>query len=58
MATKQTTTPSTKSVDLDKLKDQLATSEHEFEMAKAHVSRCDGAIQVLKHLIAQAEAVE
>lgn len=40
---------------IEKLKAQLAMTEAEFEVAKAHVSRCDGAIQMLKHLLFEAE---
>lgn len=40
---------------LSTLKTQLAHLETEFEEAKAHCSRCDGAIQVVKHLISEAE---
>lgn len=43
------------SITLEQLKEQLAASEQELEVAKAHVYRCDGAIQILKGLIAQAE---
>lgn len=38
---------------LETLKTQLATTEAELEQAKAHVYRADGAMQLLKHLIAQ-----
>ncbi len=41
---------------LDDLKKQLDSTEAEFEAAKAHVHRCDGAIQVLNHFIADEEA--
>lgn len=40
---------------LDELKEQLAQTEAELEASKAHVYRCDGAIQVLKHLIELAQ---
>jgi hypothetical protein len=42
-------------VDLKKLKDQLAHTTQEFEQAIAHANRCDGAIQILKHLINELE---
>lgn len=38
--------------DLTTLQTALTSSEAELDHAKAYVSRCDGAIQVLKHLIA------
>lgn len=41
---------------LEQLKAQLAQSEVELEEAKAHVYRCDGAIQLLKFQISQLEA--
>ena len=43
------------SVLLDDLKKQLAASEAELEQAKAHVYRLDGAIQMLRHFISDAE---
>ena len=45
-------------VNVDALREQLAETEVEFEQAKAHLYRCDGSIQLLKHLIAQAEKPE
>ena len=36
--------------------EELATTELELENAKSHVYRCDGCIQLLKHLIEQAES--
>lgn len=44
------------SLSLETLKEQLMSLEQEFEVAKANVHRCDGAIQVLKHIITGAEA--
>ncbi len=41
---------------LDDLKKQLEATEQELEMAKAHVHRCDGAIQILKHFMADEES--
>lgn len=41
---------------IDLLKKQLEHTKQEFEQAKAHVIRCDGAIQLLEHLIKEAEA--
>ena len=38
---------------IETLKTQLTNTEAELEQAKAHVYRADGAIQLLKHLIAQ-----
>ena len=43
---------------LESLKEQLASTEQELEQARAHVYRCDGALQLLRHLISQAEAPE
>lgn len=43
------------SISVEDLKKQLAATESELEQAKAHVYRSDGAIQVLKHFIADAE---
>ena len=40
---------------VETLREQLASTELELENARAHVYRCDGAIQVLKHLITVAE---
>lgn len=45
-------------MNLDTLKTQLAAAEDEFEKAKAVVYRYDGAIQLLKKLIADAQAAE
>ena len=45
-------------VNVDALREQLTETEVEFEQAKAHLYRCDGSIQLLKHLIAQAEKPE
>lgn len=45
-------------LNIDKLKKQLSDTEAEMEQVKAHLYRCDGAVQTLKHLIAQAEAPE
>lgn len=45
------------SVAIDTLKQQLLSTENDLEQAKAAVYRCDGAMQLLKHLIAEAEAV-
>ena len=41
---------------VETLREQLATTELELDNAKAHVYRCDGVVQMLKHLILQAEA--
>lgn len=38
-------------VKLSDLKSQLEASQEELELAKAHVHRVDGAIQLLKHFI-------
>lgn len=38
-------------VSISELETQLAHTEQELELAKSHVHRCDGAIQLLKHLI-------
>ena len=43
------------SIQIETLREQLATTEQELEHARAHVYRCDGVIQLLKHLIQQAE---
>ena len=43
---------------IDNLKAQLQDAEQELEVAKAHVYRCDGAIQLLKLQIAEAEKPE
>ena len=45
-------------INLESLKTQLAQTEVELEQAKAHLYRCDGVVQMLKHLIAQAEIPE
>jgi len=45
-------------IKMDDLKAQLAATEAEMEAAKAHLYRCDGALQVLKHLIAESEKPE
>ena len=42
-------------LDMKVIQDYLDRAEQEMEIAKAHVSRCDGAVQMLKHLI---QAVE
>ena len=44
------------SLELEQLQTQLASTETELEQAKAHVYRCDGALQMLKHMIAQIKA--
>lgn len=44
-------------LSLDTLKEELAKLDGEFEQAKAHVSRCDGASQMLKFLITKAESL-
>lgn len=38
------------------IRDRIAQVEQEFEAAKSHVFRCDGALQVLRHQLAQLEA--
>mgnify|MGYP001577740648 CR=1 FL=1 len=43
-------------MNLDDLKKQLENTELEFEQAKAHVHRCDGAVQILRHFIKELEA--
>ena len=40
---------------LDSLRTQLHETEIEFEQARSQMYRCDGAIQILQHLIADAE---
>ena len=40
---------------LESLRKQLAETEAEWEQARAHLYRCDGAIQLLRHLIAESE---
>ena len=40
---------------LEMLKEQLAATEYEFEDARALAYRCEGAVMVLKGLIARAE---
>lgn len=45
-------------ISIEVLKDQLAKSEQEHEIARSYVYRCDGAIQILKHLISLAETKE
>lgn len=45
-------------INVESLREQLATTQAEFEEAKAHVYRCDGTIKLLLHLIAQAETPE
>ena len=42
-------------MELAELKEQLAHTEHEFEVALAQCHRCDGAIQMIRHLINEAE---
>ena len=42
-------------MDLKELKEQLAHTEQEFETALAQCHRCDGAIQMIQHLINEAE---
>lgn len=42
-------------ISISELEIQLAHTEHELELSKAHVHRCDGAIQLLKHLIEEAK---
>ena len=42
-------------MELDVLKEQLAHTEKEYETALAHLYRCDGAIQTLRHLIKELE---
>lgn len=39
-------------MNIDTLKKQLKSTETEFEQAKAHAYRCEGVIELLKHLIA------
>lgn len=46
------------SLNLKTLRDQLVKSEQELEQVKAVFYRVDGAIQVLKSLIAEAEKPE
>jgi phage shock protein A len=43
-------------IKLETLKEQLVATEAEFEQIKSHMYRCDGVIQMLKHLIKQEEA--
>ena len=43
-------------LSLDTLVKQLDAAERELEVAKSHVYRTDGAIQLLKHLITQCTA--
>lgn len=43
------------SISLEELQAQLASTEVELERAKAHVHRCDGAVQLLKHFIGEAQ---
>lgn len=43
---------------LDELKAQLATTENDMEQAKAAVYRCDGAIQILQHLIKEEQEID
>ena len=52
-------------INIESLKEQLSASlneleeaKAEFEEAKSHVYRCDGVIQLLKHLIQEAEKPE
>lgn len=40
------------SINVNSLKEQLIATEAELESAKAHLYRCDGVVQMLKHLIA------
>lgn len=40
---------------VEKLKEQLAKTEAEFKLCEGMLYRLDGAIQTLKHLIAEAE---
>lgn len=35
----------------DELQKQIVATEAELEQVKSHLYRCDGAIQVLKHLL-------
>mgnify|MGYP001562868096 FL=1 len=46
------------SLTVETLREQLATTEQELENARAHVYRCDGCIQLLKHLLTLAETEE
>lgn len=46
------------SISLEELQSQLASTEIELEHAKSHVSRCDGAIQLLKHFIKEAQSAQ
>lgn len=41
---------------LDELKAQLAETENQHEAAKAVVYRTDGAVQMLRHIIAETES--
>lgn len=43
-------------IDVESLRKQLQETEREFEEARAHLYRCDGVIQYLRHKIAEAEA--
>lgn len=43
------------SISLEELQAQLTATEVEFDRAKAHVHRCDGAVQLLKHFIEEAK---
>lgn len=45
-------------IDIESLRKQLAASEQELETAKSHIYRVDGAIQILRHLIAEVERPE
>ena len=42
-------------LDVDALKNQLTRTETDLELAKAHVYRCDGVVQMLKHFITLTE---
>ncbi len=45
-------------ITIESLREQLAATEIELEQAKAHLYRCDGSIQLLRHLISEAEKPE
>lgn len=39
------------SISVEELNEQLESAQLELEAAKAHVYRCDGAIQALEHIL-------
>lgn len=45
-------------MDRQSLEQQLASLEAEMENAKVVVYRCDGAIQVIRHLLTQIDEAE